>query len=108
MKKKLATIFGVILILTLISSVYAWWFIFYIPVTSCVDTDGGLDFRTQGTISITGNITGNFTDYCINNYTVAEYACSQDMGYPPGVAGLIGESCQNVTNATMCYQGRCI
>lgn len=109
MKKKNLFLFivGAFVLTGLAASVYAWWLVDFVSVTSCYDSDGGLNFLNRGYVNITGNTTGTFYDYCINNVTVGEVACSQDVYNITGYAGVIGEYCTAI-NKTSCFQGRCI
>jgi len=107
MKKKLFVVLLSFALLAVSASVYAWWLHTYYPVSSCSDSDG-LDFRNKGFINITGNLTGTFYDYCVDNVTVAEMACSKDVYNVSGYAIEIRENCLNLTNSTGCSLGRCI
>jgi len=46
---------------------------FNVTVIGCLDSDGGNDYYKKGS---TQNLTLNGTDYCVDNYTVKEYYCS--------------------------------
>jgi len=81
---------------------------------TCSDTDFGLNFTNVGSINFTINQTfyGPLTDFCVNNNTVYEFACSNDL---PALnltdyALLATENCQSVFNNTnsTCLNGRCI
>ena len=101
---------GIVIAVTFLATgVFGWWLIQYWNVDSCYDTDGGFDFLTKGTVYVTiggGNYSG--TDYCIDNYTIGEYACGGDVGYPPGIAGLVGEDCSVTNSSGICFDGSCI
>lgn len=81
---------------------------------TCRDTDFGLNFTKVGSINFTINQTfyGPLTDFCMNNTTVYEFACSNNL---PALnvtdyALLATENCQfvlNNLNAT-CLNGKCI
>ncbi len=44
---------------------------------SCSDTDGGINYTTQGTVSgYNGTIAYSYTDYCVNSSTLSEYYCN--------------------------------
>jgi len=91
------------------ASVTAWWLIGWDRVDSCADSDGGLDFFTTGTIHVLKNQTyKNFTDFCMDNITVAEFACSEDVLNISGFAGVAGENCNGTGNASVCVDGRCV
>jgi hypothetical protein len=102
--------------------VYAATILVTVEVTSCTETDGGLNYVTLGQMwgdMIVNSSTNqtqffNVTDYCITNFSVGEYACGSSIDPAfAGIAGLVEEDCNLVplngtTNATMCFQGRCI
>jgi hypothetical protein len=111
MKRKTYSLFALIIASTAITGAYAWWVIQYVKVNYCYDTDGGIDFLTQGTINIITlkGINRTYTDYCIDNITIGEYVCSNNLvGQPPGYAALIGEDCSIIGNVTSCVAGRCV
>jgi hypothetical protein len=74
----------------------------YLPsnVTNCTDTDGGLDYLIQGTVT---TLWTNKTDNCHNGYTVEEYICS---GGPTGYS-YTWYDCTNIDSSYTCYLGAC-
>lgn len=96
-----------------IGGVFAWWLIDYQRVDYCYDSDGGANFLTYGSITVsTYNSSQNTTlhDYCLNSTSIGEYLCTDDIpNQPPGYAALIGENCENVNGSIgNCSAGRCI
>ncbi len=43
------------------------------PIT-CTDSDGGKNYYEKGTVTVDGT---SYTDYCVNNYTLKEYFCTE-------------------------------
>lgn len=85
------TVFGLLVIISIIAFVYAW------PAT---DTDGGFNPELLGTCS---DDYGNYTDYCIDRATLLEY-------YPGNVTWHNDTVClsTNVTCGGTCKWGRCL
>ena len=76
------TFFTVLIIVTLSAIVYAATLQWQRQVSTCTDTDGGLNFNVTGTASGVTLFGANysFTDYCVNNNMLGEYACSTVNG----------------------------
>jgi len=100
--------------LLLVTSASAWYLIWHQAVKDCSDTDGGANYMEKGEITVeifkTGRIE-KYPDYCINNYTVAEYVCSDDVtGRPCDHANMVVQNCKlalgNPTAA--CIDGMCV
>jgi len=70
---------------------------------SCSDSDGGLVYTVQGTVSgydSNGNPYSN-TDACANAQNLTEWACSGTLPYS------VGYNCLN-GNTTQCINGACV
>jgi len=69
---------------------------FYVNVSGCYDSDGGIDSGSTGTVQ---NLTASLTDYCTGNYSIKEYFCSGQ--------NIIWNNL-NCNGSDFCYQGRCV
>ncbi|MDP3916887.1 MAG: hypothetical protein Q8Q42_01210 [Nanoarchaeota archaeon] len=111
MNKKL--ILSLVLTMAILAvGVYSWTLVTYVPVSSCTESDGGLNFFTAGNITFTfdnngTNVTLTKFDTCFDNITIGEYACSENAGYPAGYAALVSENCTAI-NGTSCFMGACV
>ncbi|MEK6899320.1 MAG: hypothetical protein AABW79_04465 [Nanoarchaeota archaeon] len=102
--KKIVMVFAAVLILSTIA--FAATLVKQSEVQSCLDTDGGVNVTRLGItygVELSGS---NFTltDFCTNNSTLIEYACSN-------VNGTIYKQQWNQNCAQLnktCSAGRCV
>ena len=73
---------------------------------TCTDSDGGLNFYAQGTVSgLRNNTQFSYTDYCLNSTNLIEYTC---------INSTYKFNCNNPTNrtnstsTTQCINGACV
>lgn len=122
MKKKMATIFALVIGLGLIGTVYAVTILNVLVVNTigCQEYyDTGLDYLTRGYIDgyfYTGNwsYNGSYWDTCLDNLTLVEGVCGSSIhANYSNLAAAITMDCSNYTSSngtatTMCYAGACI
>lgn len=88
-------------------------------VTSCNETDAGIDYLNfginMGVAIINGtSVSFNVTDYCISNTSIGEFVRGSTYGFQyANMSALFQEDCTIVSingtvNATMCANGRCV
>ncbi|MBI4181858.1 MAG: hypothetical protein HY520_02730 [Candidatus Aenigmarchaeota archaeon] len=82
----------------------------HVNANSCFDTDGGDNVLVAGSINATlKDFSLGGTDHCIDQYTVGEYACSNDVpGTPQNYAAFGSTDCRTVLTNGICQAGRCV
>ncbi len=111
--------FVVALLGTLAYFVYAATLVEQWTVSSCNETDSGLDYLNFGVNTGVAIINGssvpfNVTDFCYSNTTVGEFVCGSSYGPQyANLSALFSEDCTAVSlnatiNATACLNGRCV
>ncbi len=120
MNKKIL-FYGVVLALVgcLAYFVYAATLVNQWNVSSCNETDAGIDYLNFGVNNGVAIINGSFvpfnvSDFCYSNVTIGEFVCGSSYGPQySNMSALFSEDCRTVpinatTNATSCVAGRCI
>lgn len=72
-------------------------------LTTCQDSDGGINYVKQGTVSFTNSL-NTYTDVCENNKNLVEFFCAT-----PWDLGSGGYNCNSPGNGTYgCSDGACL
>ncbi len=105
--KKLLLIFGALFVLGFAALVYAAIIIESVPVTSCIDSDNGLNFFTVGYVygEMLDGTPYFLIDFCVHNDTIREYSCNTRQDPPH--RQLWYENC-TLLGSSGCLNGRCI
>jgi len=112
MNKKLAVLLVAGMLLA--TSASAWYLIWHRAVMNCEDTDGGANYREQGTMTVLyldNRTVRTFIDHCVDDNTVAEFVCSDDVtGRPCDHANKIVQNCKLALGNpdAYCLVGRCV
>ncbi len=99
--------------------VYAATLVDQWTVSSCNETDTGLNYLNFGVNTGVAIINGssvpfNVSDFCYSNVTIGEFVCGSSYGSQyANMSALFAEDCRLVvinstTNATSCVLGRCV
>ncbi len=118
-KKILFYGFALALVGVLSYFVYAATLVGQWNVSSCNETDSGLNYLNFGNNIGVAIINGtsvpfNVSDFCYSNVTIGEFVCGSSYGPQyANISALFAEDCRLVsinstTNATSCVLGRCV
>lgn len=108
MRKTFLVLFGVILVLS--TFVLAWNFIQEREVTTCIDTDFGLNEEIQGnTYGLDLNFENyTFEDYCRpDGFNLIEFSCNMNITTNQTFVQAWEHNC-SLGNFTNCTLGRCM
>ena len=73
-------IIAIVFLVVAVVGFFAFKLTGFVTVTgsTCTDSDGGMNYNTKGTVSISGK---TYTDYCASSSKLVEYSCYKSLYY---------------------------